>query len=323
MSGANRVNRWGRLLPALFVVLAGCASIPPSVSELPVAGQAIELEDTPFYPQERYQCGPAALTTVLVQSGAAATLEDMVDKVYLPGRQGSLQVELLAATRTEGRLPYVIDGSLAAIWRELEAGRPVLVLQNLGVATAIGDWSRWHYAVVVGIDAKRGEVMLRSGTDRRRVTSSRTFLHTWRRGGYWGMVVLTPGELPADPDRSRYFEAVAALEQAGRAEEAAIAWQTALGHWPGDTVALFGLANSRLLLGDYRAAEEAYRDLLQRDGSLVAARNNLALALAGQGEYTAAMQEIGIALSGNRDAAMERELRDTETLLRQREAGAE
>lgn len=300
-------------------MLTGCASIPPSVSGLPVSGQAIELEETPFYPQERYQCGPAALTTVLAQSGAGSSLEDIVDKVYLPGRQGSLQVELQAATRNEGRLPYVIDGNLAAIWQELERGRPVLVLQNLGVAAI----PRWHYAVVVGIDAERREVVLRSGTDRRRITPSRTFLHTWRRGGYWGMVVLAPGQLPASPNRSRYFEAVAALEQAGRAEEAAIAWQTALEHWPGDSVALFGLANSRLVLGDYQAAEESYRDLLQREPGMVVARNNLALALAEQGKYDAALQEIGIALSGDLDATVEREFRETAATIRQRGAGVE
>jgi len=319
MFGATRVYRWSRLLPALFVLPAGCGSIPPSVSGLPASSQAVELEDTPFYPQERYQCGPAALTTVLVQSGAAVSLEDIVDKVYLPGRQGSLQVELLAATRTEGRLPYVIDGSLAAILQELEMGRPVLVLQNLGV-TAI---PRWHYAVVVGIDVGRRQVVLRSGTDRRRVTSGRTFLRTWRRGEYWGMVVLAPDQLPAAPDRSRYFDAVAALEQAGRTEEAAIAWQTALGRWPGNSVALFGLGNTRLVLGDYEAAEDVYRDLLEREPDLVVARNNLALALAGQGDYDIALQEIGIALSGNRDAAVERELRDTEATIRRRHSLAD
>jgi tetratricopeptide (TPR) repeat protein len=319
MFGAASVDQRSRLLPALLVLLTGCASIPASIGELPPSARAIELDDTPFYPQERYQCGPAALTTVLATSGATVSLEDIVDRVYLPGRQGSLQLELLAATRTEGRLPYLIDGNLAAVWRELESGRPVLVLQNLGVAAI----PSWHYAVVVGIDAERGEVVLRSGTEERRVTPIRTYLHTWRRGGYWGMVVLAPDELPTAPERSRYFEAIAALEQAGRVEGAAIAWQTALDKWPGDTVALFGLANSRFAMRDYRAAEAAYRDLLEHDPTLIAARNNLALALAEQGEYDAAMREIGIALSENRDAAVESELRDTEAMVRGGKARSE
>lgn len=319
MPGAIRVHRKSRLLPALFVLLAGCASIPPSVSELPVRGGSIELADTPFYPQERYQCGPAALTTVLVASGAAVTLDDIVKKVYLPGRQGSLQFELLAAARTEGRLPYPVDGTLSTIWQELEAGRPVLVLQNLGVSAI----PRWHYAVVVGIDTENDEVVLRSGTDERRVTPTRAFLHTWRRGGYWGLVALKPGELPAAVDRARYFEAVAALEEAGRAEAATAAWGAALSQWPGDTVALFGLANANLALRNFAAAEDAYRTLLDRDSSLLAARNNLALALAEQGEFDAALQEISVALSENRDAAVDKELRDTEATIRRRKAIAD
>ena len=319
MPGAIRVHRKSRLLPALFVLLAGCASIPPSVSELPVRGGSIELADTPFYPQERYQCGPAALATVLVASGAAVTLDDIVNKVYLPGRQGSLQFELLAAARTEGRLPYPVDGTLSTIWQELEAGRPVLVLQNLGVSAI----PRWHYAVVVGIDTENDEVVLRSGTDERRVTPTRAFLHTWRRGGYWGLVALKPGELPAAVDRARYFEAVAALEEAGRAEAATAAWGAALSQWPGDTVALFGLANANLALRNFAAAEDAYRTLLDRDSSLLAARNNLALALAEQGEFDAALQEISVALSENRDAAVDKELRDTEATIRRRKAIAD
>ncbi len=319
MFGPKNLVEKSRLVPALFVLTAGCASIPPSVSELPEPGRAIELEATPFYPQERYQCGPAALTTVLAKSGAGVSLDEIVDKVYLPGRQGSLQVELMAAARTEGRVPYRVDGTLAAIWTELEAGRPVLVLQNLGVAAI----PSWHYAVVVGIDAERGEIVLRSGTDRRRVTPTRTFLHTWRRGDYWGLVVLAPDELPAAPERTRYFEAIAALEQAGRVEDAAVAWQTALDNWPGDIVALFGLANSLFAKQDYQAAERAYRDLVERDGSLVAARNNLALVLAEQGDFDAALREINVALSGNRDAAVDKELRDTEATIRRRKASAD
>ena len=141
-------------MPALLLCLSGCASIPEHVSELP-ADVSLDLDRTPFFPQERYQCGPAALATVLASSGVAVDLGALVDRVYLPGRKGSLQVEMLAASRAAGRVPYVIDGTLLALQDELDAGRPVVVLQNLGV-TAI---PKWHYAVVVGIgdaDARAG-----------------------------------------------------------------------------------------------------------------------------------------------------------------------
>ena len=297
-------------MPALLLLLGGCAPIPEAVLELP-AGSVLELDRTPFYPQERYQCGPAALTTVLTMSGAVVALDDIVDKVYLPERKGSLQVELLAATRTEGRLPYVIDGTLSAIRNELEAGRPVVVLQNLGVAAI----PRWHYAVVVGINADRSEVILRSGTDRRRITSVRTFLHTWRRGEYWAMVVLRPDELPAEVNRERYFSAIAALEQTGRLDEAALAWRTAEDRWPENSVALFGVGNTEGALGNFSVAEKIYRALLEQDGSLLVARNNLALVLAEQGEFEAAIDEIGTALEMNDDPALESELRDTERTI--------
>jgi len=174
--------RWALLFGCSFVFLAGCASIPEQVRQLPAQAQPIELSHTPFFPQERFQCGPAALATVLGSSGATVAVADLVDKVYLPGKGGSLQVELLAATRTAGRIPYLINGTLDSLYAELHGGRPILVLQNLGVNLL----PRWHYAVVVGIDPSAGTVMLRSGTDKRRLTPIRTFLHTFVRIGCSG-----------------------------------------------------------------------------------------------------------------------------------------
>jgi hypothetical protein len=297
-------------MPALFFLCAGCAPIPESVSKLP-DGTFIELGQTPFYPQERYQCGPAALTTVLTMSGADVRLDDMVGKVYLPGRQGSLQVELLAATRSSGRLPYVIDGTMASIRNELGEGRPVLILQNLGVSAI----PRWHYAVVIGVDAGHDQVLLRSGTDRRRVMKLDTFLRTWRRGDYWAMIVLRPDEVPASVDRERYFTAISALEEAGQLDAAEEAWHTAAVYWPADPVVMFGSANVSLARGNHAVAEQKYRSLLQDHESLVVARNNLALALVGQGRFDEASAEIGRALADNDDPLVEAELRDTERTI--------
>jgi hypothetical protein len=302
----------GRLLPALLLLLGGCASLPQDVQELAADAGPVELVDTPFYPQERYQCGPAALTTVLTMSGANVALPAIVDKVYLPEKQGSLQVEMLAATRTSGRVPYVIDGSLSAIWNELAAGRAVLVLQNLGVAAI----PRWHYAVVVGVDPTQRQVVLRSGTDMRRITPTTTFLRTWQRSDFWAMVALRPDELPANVDQGRYFQAIVALEQAGQADEAAVAWQTALQAWPHSTTALFGLGNIRFAAGQFAAAEAFYRRLLALDEQLLVARNNLALALAEQKKFAAALAEIEMALAQNSDKALASELAHTQATIK-------
>ncbi len=295
----------GGVLPALLVGLAGCAAIPDTARHLPSA--QIELTATPFHPQARYQCGPAALTTILEASGAAVALDEIVDLVYLPGRRGSLQLEMLAAVRTSGRLPYPVDPSLAALLAELEAGRPVVVLQNLGVAPI----PRWHYAVVVGIDTARNRIVLRSGTERRRETPIDVFLRTWSRGDFWGFVAIRPGELPANVDRARYFSAVVGLEQTGRPADASLAWAAALRRWPRNTTALFGLGNARLALGDAAGAERSYRELLVIDPTLVVARNNLALALADLDRVDEALAEIEQALAVNDDADLDPVLEDT------------
>lgn len=276
------------VLAAGIFGLGGCASIPDRVAALPAAQPSVEITATPFYPQERYQCGPAALTTLLTFSGVDAALDTITDLTYIPGRKGSLQTEMLGTARSFERIPYRIEGTMSVLAAELAAGRPVLVLQNLGV----GWHERWHYAVVIGIDVASGDVVLRSGTDRRRVTHANVFLRTWQRSGYWAFVLLRPGELPAEPDRDNYFTAIADFETVGEPQAVWQAWEAALRHWPNDPVALFGKANVAFGQERYEAAEQSYRLLLADHPEMHAARNNLAYALAKQGDVNEALAEL-------------------------------
>lgn len=132
------------LLAIGLSALSGCA-VGPEHRVLCAAGMPVELVEVPFFPQEPYQCGPAALATVLVHSGVDVTAEQLVSRVYVPDRQESLQAEILSATRSHGRVPYVMPKTLAPILTELRAGHPVLLLQNLG----IDRWPVWHYAAAV------------------------------------------------------------------------------------------------------------------------------------------------------------------------------
>ena len=292
----NHIRPAGLIVVLIWLLVGGCASRPPGLevylndTNIPTT---LELRDIPFFPQEEYQCGPAALATVLVASGIGASPDELKGKVYLPQRQGSLQLELIAASRRYSRLPYVLDGKLTAIFSELASGRPVLVLQNLGLAS----YPIWHYAVVIGFDASRDEIILRSGDRQRLTMSTRKFMRSWDLADYWALVVLRPGETPTTPDESRYVSAIAALESAGQADAAALFYATALSLWPDNTLALFGTGNIQYAQGDREAAETTYRRLLALQPDYAAARNNYAHMLAESGCHEVALAEIDAVLA--------------------------
>jgi len=278
---------------AAVLVLAGCTTGGPQLPPVVASGlpASVELESTPFFPQQDYQCGPAALATVLVASGALVSPDELVADVYLPGRNGSLQAELVAAARSRGRLPYVLPPSLDDLLAQLAAGHPVLVLQKTGA----GPWPGWHYAVVIGYDASRDRLVLRSGTESRLEMSATHFRATWDRADRWAMTVLEPGRLPARADFGRYMEAAAGLESVGRLDDAEQAYRAAVQHWPGESLPRLALANIALARGDEAAAERELRAALSLAPDDVAARNNLAEVLRLMGCPGSARREISIA----------------------------
>ncbi len=264
------------------IALAACAGTPQTDAVLAAQTDdtmSVELAAVPFFPQTAHQCGPAALSTMLAAAGEDVTPDDLVPQVYLPGREGSLQFELMAATRLRGLVPYALAPRLDDVLAEVRAGNPVLVLQNLGL-----DWHpQWHFAVVVGFDLAAGEMTLRSGEMKRHVIPLGLFERTWERGGYWAMVVMTPDRLPRSAQARTYIRAIVELERLGRLREAAVAYETALARWPDDVVAGIGLGNSLYALGDLPGAESAYRRVAVRNPRHGVAFNNLAQVLADQG----------------------------------------
>jgi tetratricopeptide (TPR) repeat protein len=278
----------------LLVLFSGCATdVRTMVAGLDQDMVAVELTETPFYPQVTDQCGPSALAATLNVSGVSVAPETLRSQIYIPGREGSLQIELLAATRGYQRIPYLIDPDVTALLRELHSGRPVLVLQNLGRKTA----PVWHYAVVVGFLPDKKEFVLRSGDQQRHLVKAARFVRTWRRAGYWGMVTLLPGELPASPDASKYVRSVAAIESVGDAVSAAAGYQAATERWPENLLAWLGLGNARYAQGDLESAERAYNQLLRTEPNHAVALNNLSQVQAEQGYFEKAVATLDIALA--------------------------
>lgn len=309
-----------RLIAGVFFLsfaLSGCALLVPQTEDLRAAWPAalperVELREVPFFPQQDYQCGPAALATTLAHFGIKITPEALVEQVYLPARQGSLQVELLAAARRYGMVSYQLAPRFEDLLREVAAGIPVIVLQDYGV----WPFTIWHYAVVAGYDHPRGELVLRSGEKQRLSIPFAALEYTWKKGNYWSMVTVPPDRVPVTATESGYLAAIAAMERVGNARATTLAYAAFLRRWPDNLTARIGLANGHYASGELKEAEAVLRQAADRYPDSVAVLNNLAQTLSDQkrDEEALTLIERAIALGGPFSAAA----RDTRELILQR-----
>lgn len=291
-----------RLGAALVVtlVLAACAT-PPTPAPGEGVARSAELHDVPFHPQKLYQCGPAAVATMLGDLGIEAEPDDLVREVYVPDREGSLPAEMRASVRTRGLVAYPLAPAIDDLITAVDAGYPVLVMQNLGL-----DWApTWHYAVVVGYDLERERVVLRSETDRRRVHRMPTFQRTWARADYWAQLVVEPHDVPPIAEPLAWLEAVRELEELGDITAARAGYEAATREWPTYRPAWMARGNAAWAAGDAEAAGDAFAEAVLLDAERWEGWNNLAHALArgGCGAQAAQAAYCAHQLAPDEDAA--------------------
>jgi hypothetical protein len=203
---------------------------------------------------------------------------------------------MLVAARRNGMVSYELEPRLEDVLREVAAGTPVIVLENYGFRL----WPVWHYAVVVGYDREAGEIIRRSGMKPRQTMPFPVFEYVWKSEGYWAMVAVPPGRVPATATEARYASAVAALEKSGQLQSAQIAYDAMLKRWPSSLAGLMGRGNTAYALKDRAAAESAFRQAAQEHPDSVAALNNLAHVLAERGQLDEALAaaERAVGLGG-------------------------
>lgn len=277
----------------LCLFMAGCAT--PQTDALLRLPRAVPQQgavaDPVFFAQNTNECGPAALAMMLGHTGLTVSPDALVSEVYAPGRDGSLTSAMVAAARRHGRIAYPID-TLSALFSEINRGRQVLVLQNLGLSWV----PQWHYAVAVGYDLTDRTIILHSGTTKFLETPLPTFERTWKRGEHWALLTLRPGEFPENADEATYMTSVAGMERAGALAAAAEAYTAALARWPQNPVALMGLGNTLYGLGNLRAAAAAFQVATTRLPDNADAFNNLGHVLAELGELAEAEKAARIAV---------------------------
>jgi hypothetical protein len=188
----SRARVAGLAALAMLSTTANAQSIGPSTRGAPQ-----RLIDVPYLPQTAELCGGAALAMVmrywgdrtvlpsdfqsLVQSPAGIVTTDMIGAVVRRGWQAA------ASQAAE-------DTPIAGLAREVELGRPVIVLIEPSP-------EHFHYVVVVGVTRDR-VVLHDPARTPFRVVAVDTFDREWRGSRRWQLVVLPPaGGGRMAPDR--------------------------------------------------------------------------------------------------------------------------
>lgn len=273
----------------LLFLLSACSHTPQTQQLLQKADTfqppSAELTEVPFFPQTEYQCGPAALATVMNYRQVDMAPETLISQVYIPEKKGSLQIEMVAATRKQGLMPTPIDGTLENLLKEIAAGNPVLIMQNLGY-----NWAPvWHYAVVVGYDIEARNLILRSAETRRWQTPFKTFERTWARSNYWGLVITQPEQIPVTTNRADWLKTAYALEETGQSDAAERAYLAGMQRWPDHHQMGMALANFYFHQTELEQASQTYLSLIDKTPQQALLWNNYAYVLQARQCHDAAL----------------------------------
>ena len=251
------LNRFLRSIAtfAALAWLAGCAVPFDPDERLTVdAPTRAQVVGVPLIQQADFYCGPASIAMVMQWAGSDVTQEDIAKLAFNPGAEGTYLADMIGSSRRLGQLAVEVSGFDQLI-TEVAAGHPVIVFQNLGL-TAL---PVWHYGVVTGYDFEADLIYLNSGQREQMVMPFAVFERTWRRGDFWGLLVLPPDQLPASATETDILRAAAALERTGMFDAAEVLYETGAANWPMHWLWQFGVANARFGKGDLRGAQRALR----------------------------------------------------------------
>lgn len=273
----------------LLLLISGCARNPvllqSTYSDLPTD---VELQEVPFYAQTEFQCGPATLAMVLNHQGIEASVDQLIPQVFQPGREGSVQPEMLATVRRYEQLAFPIRGTMDTLLGHLAAGDPVVVMQNLSLPI----YPMWHYAVAIGYDLPNETLILRSGEIERHTMSFSRFDATWARTDRWGFVVAEPGTLPQGITARNALEAISAYEENHGTDATLSSWQAFVERFPGNALGRFALGNALYANQQPDEAREAFQLATEIDPTMGAAWLNLGLILLQHGSPEAAREAL-------------------------------
>ncbi|MBU2917150.1 PA2778 family cysteine peptidase [Psychrosphaera sp. F3M07] len=231
-------------LIAGLLLLTACTTTPQTTGLLQnpnsVNNNVHVIANVPFMPQQQFYCGPTTISEVANFYNVDTSPETLAPNLFIPGREGSLQIEMVSAVRQLGLVAYTKKGSLQEILSLVEQNVPIIVLQNNGLSW----YPQWHYSVVVGYDLTNQNIKLHTGLDEYKSIPLTLFERTWSRANFWYLAPMPLTLQVSDLNMMNYLSAAQDFIQIGMAQSGITSLHTATELWPENWLPYFLLGNS-------------------------------------------------------------------------------
>jgi ABC-type bacteriocin/lantibiotic exporter with double-glycine peptidase domain len=165
-----------------LVLLASC--VAPHSQQRADHGHLIH--DVPFFPQEEFQCGPAALASVLNYWNADVSPDDVAAEIFSKSARGTLTIDMILHAQKNGFYAEQFRGSLEKVREYVDAGYPLVVLVDYGFWLIQAN----HFMVVIGYGGDH--VIVHSGKTANKFLQVNKFLTSWEKTGYWTLLIRRP-----------------------------------------------------------------------------------------------------------------------------------
>jgi predicted double-glycine peptidase len=167
----------------MLLLSNGCAATEK------LSGERLTVVEVPFFPQETFQCGPAALATVINywygKTGAAKSLthDTIAREIYSPSARGVLGIDLELYARKQGFQARQIAGTIDELKTSLDKSIPPIILVDYGFSR----YQRNHFMVVKGYSDSA--LLVNSGRKESERVGNEDLLKVWKKTGYWMLLV--------------------------------------------------------------------------------------------------------------------------------------
>lgn len=177
------------LLSALSLLFSVSCATTTSIGAGHHPDGTVLLSDVPFYRQEDFQCGPAALATVVnywrarLEMGNPVAPESIAQEIYSPTAKGVLGMDLELYGKRHGFSANQYSGSLSDLRKSIDQGIPPIIMVDYGLLSIQLN----HFIVITGYTAKG--VLANTGREENQSIGERRLESIWKKTGYWTLVL--------------------------------------------------------------------------------------------------------------------------------------